>query len=412
MSKIFKPRRGKASTMAGSKKTTVLAAGEFFMEVPDTGVGTGKAKIKMGDGATQYSSLPYALGDTSNDKIDLVSNSATTVAAALNSMVNGNTLGTQLGAAKQACTLLNNGVTKLNEDLPFKFGIDDDGNYGYYKAGADTVTPFKTGGDIKTLDFEIISNNLTSSSASIYINTKLASTQIDSTLVAKSAISSYKGNDYFTISYASNSWTVTLKKDCYVDNELKSSGATITWKYNVSVNHIISDSFIPQYTDPSDYSVIYRIPNNSVPKFEQTFLTESSAGKSIVGNFTIGTAQLTAQVTCTATASGTASGYMQVTSKDYYDLTNWSTLLVAAVQQGVEHTGHAIYIKLINEAGEETTLKTYTAGSGNTDARNDNIDISSYSGKYKIMLDIRCGHATYGYAASFLRYCLYFMGLC
>ena len=148
MSKIFKPRRGKASTMAGSKKTTVLAAGEFFMEVPDTGVGTGKAKIKMGDGATQYSSLPYALGDTSTDKINLVSNSATTVAAALNSMANGNTLGTQLGAAKQACTLLNNGVTKLNEDLPFKFGIDNDGNYGYYKAGADTVTPFKTGENI------------------------------------------------------------------------------------------------------------------------------------------------------------------------------------------------------------------------------------------------------------------------
>lgn len=26
---------------------------------------------------------------------------------------------------------------------PFKFGIDDKGNYGYYKAGADTVTPFR-----------------------------------------------------------------------------------------------------------------------------------------------------------------------------------------------------------------------------------------------------------------------------
>ena len=26
-----------------------------------------------------------------------------------------------------------------------KFGIDSSGNYGYYKVGADTVTPFKTG---------------------------------------------------------------------------------------------------------------------------------------------------------------------------------------------------------------------------------------------------------------------------
>lgn len=29
------------------------------------------------------------------------------------------------------------------QDIPFAFGIDPDGNYGYIKAGADTVTPFR-----------------------------------------------------------------------------------------------------------------------------------------------------------------------------------------------------------------------------------------------------------------------------
>ena len=29
--------------------------------------------------------------------------------------------------------------------MPFKFGVDSSGNYGYYKAGADSVTPFRTG---------------------------------------------------------------------------------------------------------------------------------------------------------------------------------------------------------------------------------------------------------------------------
>ena len=29
--------------------------------------------------------------------------------------------------------------------MPFKFGVDSSGNYGYIKAGADTVTPFRTG---------------------------------------------------------------------------------------------------------------------------------------------------------------------------------------------------------------------------------------------------------------------------
>lgn len=32
---------------------------------------------------------------------------------------------------------------KQNNDLPFALGVDTDGNYGYIKDGADTVTPFK-----------------------------------------------------------------------------------------------------------------------------------------------------------------------------------------------------------------------------------------------------------------------------
>lgn len=32
----------------------------------------------------------------------------------------------------------------VSDIVPFKFGIDENGNYGYYKAGADTVTPFKS----------------------------------------------------------------------------------------------------------------------------------------------------------------------------------------------------------------------------------------------------------------------------
>ena len=35
------------------------------------------------------------------------------------------------------------------EDVPFKFGIDGQGNYGYIKEGADTVTPFKSEADIE-----------------------------------------------------------------------------------------------------------------------------------------------------------------------------------------------------------------------------------------------------------------------
>lgn len=47
---------------------------------------------------------------------------------------------------------------------PFKFGIDENGNYGYYKDGADTVTPFKVMSDI-----ELLMDTSPISSASSYI---------------------------------------------------------------------------------------------------------------------------------------------------------------------------------------------------------------------------------------------------
>lgn len=42
---------------------------------------------------------------------------------------------------------LQSNTDELNEKLPFKLGYDEDGNYGYYKVGADTLTPFKSGGE-------------------------------------------------------------------------------------------------------------------------------------------------------------------------------------------------------------------------------------------------------------------------
>ena len=33
----------------------------------------------------------------------------------------------------------------LNEKIPFKFGIDQNGKYGYFKTNEDTITPFGTG---------------------------------------------------------------------------------------------------------------------------------------------------------------------------------------------------------------------------------------------------------------------------
>ena len=45
---------------------------------------------------------------------------------------------------------INNNITTLNNKIPFSFGVDANGNYGYIKDGADTVTPFKKGHNIES----------------------------------------------------------------------------------------------------------------------------------------------------------------------------------------------------------------------------------------------------------------------
>src|SRR5574344_1270494 len=102
---VIKPHRSKSTTMNSTKANTVLPAGEMFIEYPSTGLGTGHSKIKVGDGVTKYSSLPYAVGDRANDTITYSNNAGTSATAALSSAASGNALGTIIAALKQAETL-------------------------------------------------------------------------------------------------------------------------------------------------------------------------------------------------------------------------------------------------------------------------------------------------------------------
>lgn len=63
--KILAPRRGTKTTMSTAPgKNIVLAAGEIFIENDTT---AGVYKIKVGDGSTVYSSLPYGFSGTAED---------------------------------------------------------------------------------------------------------------------------------------------------------------------------------------------------------------------------------------------------------------------------------------------------------------------------------------------------------
>lgn len=61
----IRPRRGTATAWGAANP--VLDEGEFVIEVPDGGVGTGITRVKIGDGIHQYNSLPYAIdGEAAN----------------------------------------------------------------------------------------------------------------------------------------------------------------------------------------------------------------------------------------------------------------------------------------------------------------------------------------------------------
>ena len=116
MAKIFRPRRGKKSTM--TTKNTVLASGELFVEVPETGVGTGKVKMKMGDGSTAYSSLPYAVSDVvvADETVAFTASTSTANSTLLNEIVTGKAVKNLFGSIKTLLSNLDASVTQLNNN--------------------------------------------------------------------------------------------------------------------------------------------------------------------------------------------------------------------------------------------------------------------------------------------------------
>ena len=153
MSKIFKPRRGRKSTMNGTKASTVLSAGEFFVEVPDSGVGTGACRLKMGDGTTAYSKLPYMDSDPSESEVTVTADASTTTTAALGNVVTGKSLSSLLGSLKQAAELNRQAIAKLNDE------IEDIKNPPFSATVGNTFSGTVSGSHTGTYNFRCIYTN-------------------------------------------------------------------------------------------------------------------------------------------------------------------------------------------------------------------------------------------------------------
>ncbi len=66
MSTVIKAHRGPSTYMnSGEGASLVLAEGELFVEYPDAGISAEGSKLKIGDGVSTYSNLPYIAGSSS-----------------------------------------------------------------------------------------------------------------------------------------------------------------------------------------------------------------------------------------------------------------------------------------------------------------------------------------------------------
>lgn len=128
MASFLRPRRGKKATaQAQLTASNPLKRGEVFFEVPDTGVGTGTGKIKMGDGVKAYADLPYFLQQPTVDYTNAVvswtdtsaadSDPYTTNATYAGNIVPSASLKTIFTNLKKLLLNYNSQLTSLNNDL-------------------------------------------------------------------------------------------------------------------------------------------------------------------------------------------------------------------------------------------------------------------------------------------------------
>ena len=129
MASYLKPRRGTYSTASSKLRRSadgVLKNGEIFFELNNSGAGKGVGKIKMGDGSTDYSSLPYFLS-LQDSNITFTDNESYDQIGALVSGISipdaFRHIKSSLAYLKTQVTNLNNDIVSLNSNLlPYKIG--------------------------------------------------------------------------------------------------------------------------------------------------------------------------------------------------------------------------------------------------------------------------------------------------
>lgn len=223
MSKIFKPRRGTTYTMNSTdKKNTVLAKGEMFIEVPDTGVGTGASIMKLGDGTTTYENLPAAI-DPGHAAVSTISSEKTAVAA-LADVVSGASTADLFGNLKQAVDKNRAAIADLGDGVDLSVIADEFstssnyavGDYVTYQSGLYKCTTAHSAGAWNASDFtqtqvvDLAPNITVDSTVTSGSTNPVSGNAVYNAIQASSGISYYFDGTDLEITGAVNNGTFSL----------------------------------------------------------------------------------------------------------------------------------------------------------------------------------------------------------
>ena len=134
-----------------------------------------------------------------------------------------------------------NNINKLNNKVPFSFGVDANGNYGYKKAGADTVIPFN---NIKTGEMWLrcckritTSHNYTGGMTGVFHIDNLDFSDIDSFVFSYSIGTSTKNANVFRISN-SNGYLVNVDPAGTISNQtVNVNNTTLPCSLDINVSY-------------------------------------------------------------------------------------------------------------------------------------------------------------------------------
>ena len=138
----IRPRRGTKTEWEFSNP--ILSEGEFVLEIPSTGVGTGLIKAKIGDGARNYKNLPYAITPLYGEVMESITGRIDGIETVVNGLSDRTVNGISWGENQNVIVTANPTSNSIDNSTD----LNTIQTTGFYYAGGANTSPNKPAGII------------------------------------------------------------------------------------------------------------------------------------------------------------------------------------------------------------------------------------------------------------------------